>query len=82
MSQDPRVALENLASALAEHLNAVLNRRGEDDPAVEEAYERIAASFEDYEDALWDATGEGLPLDLYADDDDADDDTEEEADEG
>lgn len=73
MSHDPRIALDNLTAALGEHLNAVANRRGDDDPAVDEAYERIAESFEAYEDALWDAYAESTPLDLFTDDDDDED---------
>jgi len=87
MSLDPRTALEQLTSALAEHLNAVAARRGDEDPRVDEAYERIASTFSDYEDALWDAHSEATPLDLYVEDEDDDevdtdgeDDTETDAD--
>lgn len=81
MSNDPRLALEALTSALAEHLNAVSNRRSEEDPAVDEAYERIAESFEAYEDALWDAYSEATPLDLFAADEDEEEDDEDTEDE-
>lgn len=84
MTTDPRLALEQLTSALAEHLNAVASRRGEEDPRVDEAYEQVAESYQAYEDALWDSYGEALPLDLFTeedgDDDDEDDDGEDDAD--
>lgn len=71
MNIDPRNALSALTNALEEHLSAAVNRRGEDDPAVERAFYGIADAFEAYEDALFAATGEVTPLDLY--DEDADD---------
>ncbi|OSM44717.1 primosomal protein [Nesterenkonia sp. PF2B19] len=70
---DPRVALSTLTNALEEHLSASLNRRGEEDPAVESAFYGVADAFEAYEDALFAATGEVTPLDLYDEDDDSDD---------
>ncbi len=70
---DPRVALNALTSALEEHLSASVNRRGEEDPAVESAFYSVADAFEAYEDALFAATGEVTPLDLYDEEGDADD---------
>lgn len=78
MSTDPRQALAALTSALEEHLNAVANRRDDVDPVVDEAYERIASTFEAYEDALWDAHSESTPLDLYVDEDGDDEDEDDE----
>ncbi|MFC7402352.1 hypothetical protein [Citricoccus sp. GCM10030269] len=72
MSIDPRVALEALVSALEEHLAAATGKRDDDDPAVESAFFNVADSFEAYEDALYAATGEFTPLDVYDDDDDDD----------
>ncbi|MBB4735245.1 hypothetical protein [Micrococcus cohnii] len=72
MSTDPRVALEALQAALTEHLVAAQNSRGEDDPTVEAAFFSIADAFEAYEDALYDATGEVTPLDVFEDDEDED----------
>ncbi|GAB3188826.1 primosomal protein [Nesterenkonia suensis] len=80
MNIDPRVALSTLTNALEEHLSASLNRRGEDDPAVESAFYAVADAFEGYEDALFAATGEVTPLDIYDEDDDADDVLDEEDD--
>lgn len=74
MSNDPRAALDALTSALAEHLNAVANRRSDEDPAVDEAYDRIAETFDAYEDSLWDSYSESTPLDLFAGEDDEDED--------
>ncbi|GAB3177856.1 hypothetical protein GCM10027060_02920 [Nesterenkonia halophila] len=73
MNIDPRVALSTLTNALEEHLSASLNRRGEEDPAVESAFYGVADAFEAYEDALFAATGEVTPLDLYEEGDDEDD---------
>ncbi|GAA2197098.1 hypothetical protein [Sinomonas flava] len=80
MSIDPRVALGSLTAALEEHLVAASSRRGDDDPAVESAFFAIADAFEAYADALYDAYGEDLPIDLLDSDDDDDDDDEDEDD--
>ncbi|MGT2460626.1 hypothetical protein [Sinomonas atrocyanea] len=78
MSIDPRVALGSLTAALEEHLVAAASRRGDDDPAVEAAFFAVADAFEAYSDALYDAYGEELPLDLVDSDDDEDDDEDDE----
>lgn len=70
---DPRVALNALTNALEEHLSASLNRRGDEDPSVESAFYNISDAFEAYEDALFAASGEVTPLDLYDEDDDEND---------
>jgi hypothetical protein len=81
MSIDPRVALGSLTAALEEHLAAASNRRGDEDPAVEAAFFSVADAFEAYADALYDAYGEDLPMDLLdSDDDDDDDDDEDDSD--
>ena len=74
MSTDPRVSLEALISALQEHLAAATNKRGDDDPALEHAYYALADAFEGYEDALYDATSEVTPLDVFEEEDDDEDD--------
>lgn len=81
MNFDPRVALGSLTNALEEHLSAAVNRRGEDDPAVENAFYAVSDAFEAYEDALFAATGEVTPLDLYDEDADDDDALDEDDDE-
>ena len=78
MTLDPRAALSSFVAALETHLETAAVSRGEDDPAVVEAYERVAEAFAAYDDALMDAYGEVTPLEVYdeelVDDDDDDDD--------
>lgn len=80
MSNDPRAALAVLTNALEEHLNAIVNRRAEFDPAVENAYVAVANAFERYEDALFEEFEEVTPLEVFLEDDDEDDEFEEEFD--
>lgn len=80
MTADPRAALSALVAALETHLETAAVRRGDDDPAVVEAYERIADAFTAYDDALLDAYGEVTPLEVYDEDlvgDDEDDDADD-----
>ena len=72
MTVDPRAALSALVAALQTHLETSAVRRGEDDPAVIEAYERIAEAFIAYDEALMDTYGEVTPLEVYDEDDDDD----------
>ena len=88
MTDDPRAALARLVATLEDHLAASANRRGETDPAVADAYQRVADAFEAYEEALYDAYDEVTPFVLYddveddrEDDDDEDDDDDPEDDE-
>jgi hypothetical protein len=81
MSIDPRVALGSLTAALEEHLIAAASRRSDEDPAVEAAFFAVADAFESYADALYDAYGEDLPIDLVDSDDEDEDDEEDEEDE-
>ena len=78
MTLDPRAALSSFVAALETHLETAAVSRGDDDPAVVEAYERVAEAFAAYDDALMDAYGEVTPLEVYdeelVDDDDEDDD--------
>ena len=74
MTPDPRAALARLVATLEDHLAASANRRGETDPAVADAYQRVADAFESYEEALYDAYDEVTPFVLYDDDEDGDDD--------
>ena len=77
MTADPRAALTAFVAALETHLETAAVRRGEDDPSVIAAYERVAEAFSAYDDALMDAYGEVTPLEVYdeelVDDDDDDD---------
>ncbi|MBO0596316.1 primosomal protein [Nesterenkonia sp. E16_7] len=80
MTMDPRVALNALTNALEEHLSASMNRRGNEDPSVESAFYNISDAFEAYEDALFAASGEVTPLDLYDEDDSGEDDSDDDGD--
>lgn len=75
MTADARAALSAFVAALETHLETAAVSRGEDDPSVVEAYERVAEAFTAYDDALMDAYGEVTPLEVYDDDlvDDEDD---------
>lgn len=79
MTVDPRAALDRLIAALEAHYNAIAARRGEDDPAVDDAYDVLADAFEVYDDALGTVHGEATPFYL-AEEDDEDEDDEDEAD--
>lgn len=80
MTVDPRAALDRLVAALEAHLHAVSTRRGDDDPAVDDAYDVLADAFEVYDEALLRVHGETLPF-FLADDEDSDDDADEDEDE-
>lgn len=70
MTSDPRAALSTFVAALETHLELAAVRRGENDPAVVTAYNKVADAFVAYDDALLDAFGEVTPLDVYSEDDD------------
>jgi len=70
MTVDPRAALDRLLAALEAHFHAVSTRRGDDDPAVDDAYDVLADAFEVYDDALVRVHGETLPFFLADDTDD------------
>ncbi len=83
MTLDPRAALSSFVAALETHLETAAVSRGDDDPAVVEAYERVAEAFAAYDDALMDAYGEVTPLEVYDEElveDDDEDDGEEDGD--
>ncbi|MFB9376437.1 primosomal protein [Kineococcus gynurae] len=82
MTPDPRAALARLVAALEAHLDVASNRRGEADPAVAAAYQRVAEAFEVYDEALYNAFDEVTPFVLYDDvEDDREDDDDDEDDE-
>ena len=72
MTSDPRAALSTFVAALETHLELSAVRRGENDPAVVTAYNKVADAFVAYDDALLDAYGEVTPLDVYSDEEDED----------
>ncbi|MFE5292294.1 primosomal protein [Isoptericola sp. NPDC056618] len=81
MTADPRAALDRFVAALEAHYHAVSTRRGDDDPAVDDAYEVLADAFEVYEDALAQVYSEVTPFFLDdGDDDDGDDQDDDEDD--
>lgn len=79
MTVDPRAALDRLVAALEAHYAAVLSKDGDDDPAVDDAYDVLADAFEVYDDALGTEHGEATPFYL-AEEDDEDDDLDEDDD--
>jgi len=83
MTVDPRAALDRLVAALEAHYAAVVGKNGEDDPAVDDAYDVLADAFEVYDDALGTVHGEATPFYLGEDDEDDDehDDDEDDDDE-
>lgn len=77
MSAYATEALRRLVAALEEHLEAVSMRRGEEDAAVDDAFEATAIAFERYEEMLDTEYGESLPFVLDdSDDDEYDDDAD------
>lgn len=67
MAKDSRLTLQQFIGALERHLEAVSSRRGEDDPAVDLAYERLQEAFLDYEESLQEQFSEYLPFELAED---------------
>lgn len=81
MATDPRVALAAFVAALERHFEVVATRRGEQDPAVEAAYQSLAEAFDEYDHALMETYGEVTPFEVYDDDDDDDEDFDDETEE-
>ncbi|GAA0910528.1 hypothetical protein [Streptomyces thermoalcalitolerans] len=63
-----RAAAEALKAALDRHLAAVERRSGEDDPAVYEAFNQLAAAAEAYDELLYDRYDEVTPFEIPGDD--------------
>lgn len=82
MTVDPRAALDRLIAALEAHFNAVQARHGDDDPAVDDAYDVLADAFEVYDDALGTVYGEATPFYLGEEEDEEaeDEESDEESD--
>lgn len=80
MTVDPRAALDRLIAALEAHYHAVESRHGEDDPAVDDAYDVLADAFEVYDDALGTVFGEATPFYLGEEEDESEDDEDDDAD--
>lgn len=77
MTADPRAALDRLVAALEAHYHALSTRRGDDDSAVDDAYDVLANAFDVYAEALEDVYDEETPFVLAEDDEDADDEGDE-----
>ncbi|MEU8457241.1 hypothetical protein [Streptomyces griseoaurantiacus] len=59
-----RAAAEAVKTALDRHLTAVERRSGEDDPAVYEAFNELAAAAEQYDELLYDRYDEVTPFEI------------------
>ncbi|MFE1881347.1 hypothetical protein [Streptomyces diastatochromogenes] len=59
-----RAAVEAVKTALDRHLAAVERRSGEDDPAVYEAFNQLAAAAEVYDELLYDRYDEVTPFEI------------------
>ncbi|MEV5146247.1 hypothetical protein AB0L14_17880 [Streptomyces sp. NPDC052727] len=59
-----RAAAEAVKTALDRHLAAVERRSGEDDPAVSEAFNQLAAAAEAYDELLYDRFDEVTPFEI------------------
>src|SRR6478609_4486853 len=68
MTVDPRSALEQLIVALERHLEAANASRDPDHPMVMAAAQDLAEAFDDYDEALYEATEVATPLAIYGDD--------------
>ncbi|WP_406001799.1 hypothetical protein [Streptomyces sp. NBC_00829] len=64
-----RAAAEAVKAALDRHLAAVENRTGEDDPAVYDAFNVLAAAAEAYDERLYDRYDEVTPFEIPGADD-------------
>ncbi|MFD8914465.1 hypothetical protein [Streptomyces sp. NPDC059575] len=64
-----RAAAEAVKTALDRHLAAVERRSGEDDPAVYEAFNQLAAAAEAYDELLYDRYDEVTPFEIPGGDD-------------
>ncbi|MFE9249257.1 hypothetical protein [Streptomyces sp. NPDC007088] len=59
-----RAAAEAVKAALDRHLAAVENRSGEDDPAVYQAFNELAAASETYDELLYERFDEVTPFEI------------------
>ena len=71
MTTEPRAALDRLIAAFEAHLLASSVRNGDDDPAVEVAYQRLADAFVVYDTSIYETYDEATPFVLYDDEEDA-----------
>lgn len=64
-----RAAAEAVKAAIDRHLDAVERRTGDDDPAVYEAFNSLAAAAEVYDELLYDRYDEVTPFEIPGVDD-------------
>ena len=74
---EPRAALERLIAALERHYEAAGSTRDPDHPMVVAAAQDLAEAFDDYDEALFNATEVATPLAVYGDDFDGHEDEED-----
>ena len=77
MTVEPRAALERLITALERHYEAAGSTKDPDHPLVAAAAQDLAEAFDDYDEALFDATEVATPLAVYGDDFDGHEDEDE-----
>lgn len=68
MAQEPRIALQQFIASLERHFEAVSARRGDDDPAVEQAFYQLEDAFLNYEESIEEKYEEFLPFSLVEED--------------
>jgi pyruvate/2-oxoacid:ferredoxin oxidoreductase alpha subunit len=78
MTVDPRAALEKLTVALERHLEAASSSRDPDHPMVMAAAQDLAEAFDEYDEALFEATEVATPLAIYGEEFEAVDDEDDE----
>lgn len=74
---DPRAALEKLTIALERHFEAATSRRDPDHPMVSAAAQDLAEAFDEYDEALYEATEVATPLAIYGEEFDVEDEDDE-----
>lgn len=80
MVADPGGTLDKLFAAFREHMEVALSARDPEDDDVLDAADALGDAFDDYDEALYQATGVDTPLDNldgYGDDSDEDDDSDD-----
>ncbi|MFM1983953.1 MAG: hypothetical protein RL723_388 [Actinomycetota bacterium] len=70
MAQDARISMQQFIASIERHFEAVVSRRGADDPAVEQAYYQLEDAFLNYEESLAEKFEEYLPISLAEEEND------------
>jgi pyruvate/2-oxoacid:ferredoxin oxidoreductase alpha subunit len=74
---DPRAALEKLTVALERHFEAATSSRDPDHPMVVAAAQDLAEAFDEYDEALYEATEVATPLAIYGEEFEVEDEDDE-----